>query len=322
MLSCAACLVAQEQAGASNATNDSTARTWVYVDDEAVDPYNINYGHPVPLADDAALKREILNMTRMASEGNCTWFHPRERDHPIHFWEQRVRCYGCGRDVLLPALNGYANRGAAMIHRCCKDHDCVLSGDHSLPDAILDEIAYGCGVSSSSRVLNTNRQLAAAALPQGTHRIADRGGGCKISGVTFTVIGNVRERSAARHYLEDPNQRLFTPSSTKEIPSVRLTSVFDHVLCPKTAKMVAELNYDCTTVLDLPPITPPKIEVQHTNSMYNADDYYPEAIYLWKDTYAFREWFKKGDEPGWNQLSRHRDARCHDGKRNQDVLGV
>ena len=32
--------------------------------------------------------------------------------------------------------------------------------------------------------------------------------------------------------------------------------------------------------------------------MYNADDYYPEAIYLWKDTYAFREWFKKGDEPG------------------------
>ena len=92
MLSCAACLVAQEQAGASNATNDSTARTWVYVDDEAVDPYNINYGQPVPLAHDAALKREILNMTRMASEGNCTWFHPRERDHPIHFWEQRARC--------------------------------------------------------------------------------------------------------------------------------------------------------------------------------------------------------------------------------------
>ena len=90
-----------------------------------------------------------------------------------------------------------------------------------------------------------------------------------------------------------------TPEMGNEILENIKTSARNGALaCPKTAKMVAELNYDCTTVLDLPPITPPKIEVQHTNSMYNADDYYPEAIYLWKDTYAFREWFKKGDEPG------------------------
>jgi len=142
-----------------------------------------------------------------AKAGNVTWFHRRERDNPIFFWEQRVRCYHCGRDHFLPALGGQRHGVAGMHHRCCHGGTCVLHREHALPDAMLDLFAYRTGLSSSSCVMNDHFRLCAWALPRGTHQHADAGGGMRVTGVRYALMTNVRERGAARTFLEDPARR-------------------------------------------------------------------------------------------------------------------
>lgn len=175
---------AQANGNSAGVAGSSTSRrVRAYVDFHATDPYNNgNGGRPTPLDVNVALKADIKSMKKLASSGNVTWFHPRERDHPIHFWEQRIRCYDCGRDHFLPAFKGHSKGVAGMAFRCCHHADCLLSRAHSLPDAVLDVVSHRTGCSSSSRMDNAERQLAAMALPKNGHWNPDRGGGMKING--------------------------------------------------------------------------------------------------------------------------------------------
>ena len=70
-------------------------RWCTFVNLEDVDGYNNTYnghpynGHPVPY-DKRDIASDVKDMYDLAKAGNVTTFHPRERKHPIHFWEQRV----------------------------------------------------------------------------------------------------------------------------------------------------------------------------------------------------------------------------------------
>ena len=195
-----------------------------FVQANATDPQDVADGHPVPY-DANQIHASIRMVRNQAQRGNVTWFHPRERRNPIYFWEQRVRCYHCGCDHYVPAQHG-ANGQAGMQRRCCQDGASIFHRDHAMPDAILDQIAYGVGCSSCSLALNNEVRLCAPALPRGTHRLADEGGGLKVSGVTFAVVQNVAERGAARMFLEDGAARMQDDSMKKRSdarPCVRST---------------------------------------------------------------------------------------------------
>eukprot|EP00966_Prymnesium_polylepis_P257837 5956352-Prymnesium_polylepis.1 len=115
-----------------------------------------------------------------------------------------------------------------MHLRCCQHGASVLHHEHAVPDAIVDLIAYRTGVSSSSCALNDERRLCAQALPRGTHRIADRGGGARVTGITYALVSNVLERCAARTFLDDPARRFKRDDGLARdaIPSPRALRTF------------------------------------------------------------------------------------------------
>ena len=186
----------------------TVGRIRTYVDADDTDPYDSNDGHPIPITLDERMKTSMQTVNVMASSGNVTWFTNKEKENPIHFWEQWVRCYHCGRDHFLPGLKAMHDSIAGMHLRCCKAGENVFDRkSHSLPDGALNMIGYGTGISSSSRAINEVRRLCAQALPSGTHRLVEAGGGAKITGVPYAVIPNVTERCAARMFLDDPSTR-------------------------------------------------------------------------------------------------------------------
>ena len=199
-------------------------RTLVYVASDAADPYEANDGRPVPLHHTDEVGEAVRTLRSFAKAHNTTWFTQLERDNPIHFWEQRLRCNFCGRDHFVVATS--------MHLRCCHAGACVLHRDHALSDIHIDLIARDNGCSSASRALNMQRRLVAQALAAGEHWTPDQGGGLKITGLPYALVRNVRERSAARAYLEDPDMRVDESLSLAAdvVTQPRLLSTFNHVL--------------------------------------------------------------------------------------------
>ena len=210
----------------------SAGKVRVFVMPDDTDPYDRNEGHPVPIPYDDSMRQTVRRMQSLASSGNVTWFTAQEKDNPIHFWEQWVRCYHCGRDHFLPALSAMHASVGGMHIRCCKEGECVLDKDHSLPDSLLNVIAYGTGCSSASRSMNEVRRLCAQALPMGTQRHVEAGGGARITGIPYAVVTNIKERCAARMFLEDPTGRANRYDSVAEEAWVRprCMRVFNYAL--------------------------------------------------------------------------------------------
>eukprot|EP00966_Prymnesium_polylepis_P058874 1364616-Prymnesium_polylepis.1 len=101
----------------------------VYVQHDAVDAYTAENegggGHPVPLAA-ADVHSSVAYLQRQAREGNVTWFCEQERDNPIFFFEQDLRCYWCGcTHYVVGAFGGSLHRRTGNMHDlCCRGGEC------------------------------------------------------------------------------------------------------------------------------------------------------------------------------------------------------
>ena len=200
--------------GATAAANGATSgRVRVYVPADATDPYErgTSRGHPTPIRA-SSVRSAVATLRQQAHAGNVTWFHPCERDHPLCFWEQRVRCYFCGCDHFVLARGALHGGNAGMHLRCCRDGECMLHADHAWPKLLLQHATSGTGMHSVARLLNEEARLCAMALPAGTHRLPERGGGVRITGITYALMRNVNELSSARSFYHDPDD----PSLTRD----------------------------------------------------------------------------------------------------------
>ena len=142
---------------------------WGWAVPDALDPFGAEPALNQPTND--ALK-EYRELTR----GNVTVFSPSEAKHPINFFEQSVRCKHCGCDRLRPT----------RATLCCQGGSLLLGGE-PMPEALIDLLGEGDGVSQSSRSLNNLFRFAQQGLPKGTHRLNLAGGHLKVLILTLTL---------------------------------------------------------------------------------------------------------------------------------------
>jgi hypothetical protein len=107
----AAADAAGEDAGRT-AGGSSEGRILTYVPADAVDSWEAG-GHPEPIPW-PQVSEAVSSTADKATAGNVTWFHPIERANPIHFWEQRLRCFYCGRDHFVTAQHPTHDHVASM----------------------------------------------------------------------------------------------------------------------------------------------------------------------------------------------------------------
>lgn len=94
---------------------------------------------------------------------------------------------------------------------------------------------------------------------------------------------------------------------TPEMANLIATQIREHrrggsPACPLTAAMIERTNFDALDVSVIDhgvQLRRPKVKIWHTNTAQDSNYvYYDELMFVWGDTFAFREWFVHGNEPG------------------------
>uniref|UniRef100_A0A7S2CJ29 Uncharacterized protein n=1 Tax=Haptolina brevifila TaxID=156173 RepID=A0A7S2CJ29_9EUKA len=162
-----------------------------------------------------AFARDLRTYQELLQAQSITCWHASEVRHPIHFFEQRVRCQHCGAERFRTT-----NKLA-----CCRGGQLLL--DARLPDGLLDLMtgtrtaaapisAQACaqGISKCSRALNNKFRFAQMRLPKvhgkSQRPTPDSYQHLRITGIPYAQIENLHVMSSTRSFLDDPCERMGT----------------------------------------------------------------------------------------------------------------
>jgi len=157
--------------------------------------------------------RDALAKLRVLAMQNGTTFCTAEAANPLHFFEQAVRCYHCGRQRFVTS-RACTCEGGWRVH------------DDILPNDMLDVLTTRGGLSKASLAANELVRMCSLALPRGaTRENHPNGGHLRITGVPFRIVDHLLEGSNARTFMHDPQRTAIADHYDKRCVPIRMISI-------------------------------------------------------------------------------------------------
>ena len=160
-------------------------------------------------------ERDLRAYQELLTTQSITCWHASEVRHPVHFFEQRVRCRHCGRERFRTTNKLACCRGGQLLLDARLPNELLnmMTGSRTA-DAPISAQACKQGISKCSRALNNKFRFAQMRLPKVHGKpqkpTPDSFQHLRITGIPYAQIENLHVMSSTRSFLDDPCERMGT----------------------------------------------------------------------------------------------------------------